>query len=219
MYREQYTPHVLYILPTGAGYTAYISSEKKLHSAVSLTRFLPQKKKVCTAYTGYMIPSTYCSSISQHFAWPGGKFSMLNWQVPSLVVHFLGPNVLLSSPVGAQLLCVSTGWGFPQGLRELGIVRIGTKPSLLFFCNSHPEGVEGLVTYRDFSLDGKAQTCMCYVWLTEHSFGEVSCSRVIILWWMLSVQLMWISGRKLMLKTQHRCAFWYNFGACPQSLR
>ena len=89
MYREQYTPHVLYILPTGAGYTAYISSEKKLHSAVSLTRFLPQKKKVCTAYTGYMIPSTYCSSISQHFAWPGGKFSMLNWQVPSLVAQRL----------------------------------------------------------------------------------------------------------------------------------
>ena len=45
MDREQYTPHVLYILPTGTGYTAYISSKKKLHGAVSLTRFLPQKKR------------------------------------------------------------------------------------------------------------------------------------------------------------------------------
>eukprot|EP00434_Breviolum_minutum_P009001 symbB.v1.2.007927.t1/scaffold495.1/size259991/11 len=41
----------------------------------------------------------------------GTTMPMPLWQitVPSLVVHFLGPNVLLSSPVGAQLLCVSTG--------------------------------------------------------------------------------------------------------------
>jgi len=41
----------------------------------------------------------------------GSTMPMPLWQipVPSLVVHFLGPNVLLSSPVGAQLLCVSTG--------------------------------------------------------------------------------------------------------------
>ena len=69
--------------------------------------------------------------------------------------------------LGAQRLTVKPSWctapmcfhrlGVFPVLRELGIVRIGTNHPCCFFHNSHPEGVEGLVTYRDFSLDGKAQ--------------------------------------------------------------
>lgn len=202
------------ILPTGAGYTAYISSIYCMAQCHWLE--IAAKKKVYTAYSGiwylvHTVPAFRSISL-------GLEGSSPCWMAGALPGGaFLGAQRLTvkpswcTAPMCFHRLGVSQCWG-------LGDCEDRNKPSLLFFYNSHPEGVEGLVTYRDFFLDGKAQPCMCYVWLTEHWFGEVSCARVIILWWMLSVQLMWISGRKLMLKTQHRCAFWYNFGACPQSL-
>lgn len=179
------------------------------------------KKKGIYCLHWYMIPSIYCSSISQHFAWPGGKFSMLNGRCPHWWCISWGPTSYCQAQLVHSSYVFPQVGGFPV-LRELGIVRIGTNHPC-FFGNSHPEGVEGLVTYRDFSLDGKAQPCMCYVWLTEHWFGEVSCSRVIILWWMLSVQLTWFLAENPMLKTQHRWAFSFwslppKFNIAPKKL-